>query len=184
MRAGTAVVVFLLLSACAGGGAPPSTTTTAAGSTDSDEPGATRGSREAAHGDRDIAPSEATAMHRTASFTRVRLGAVAAAEDGLGATVAASAAVAVDLDAHRFPPRALDPVLEVGRLRFRHYTHPAPGVLRFIVADGAVLERGDELAVQYGDDVRSRVVLEAASSTGAPSSPSSPPASAPGAVTP
>lgn len=189
MRAGSAVgLVFLFfLSACAGGGAPPSSASAApSGSADGDEPGATRGSREAAHAD-EVAPS-APAGEARALFTVVRLGAVEAAEDGLGATIAASDAVAIDLDARRFPPRALDPVLEVGRdLRFRHYTHPAPGVLRFVVADGAVLERGEELAVQYGDDARSRVVLEAASAGGAPSSPptSSPPTSpSAGAVTP
>src|SRR5690349_13151927 len=45
------------------------------------------------------------------------------AEDGEGGVVHASSPIAVDLDAHAFPPRALDPVLTVGSLRFVHYGH-------------------------------------------------------------
>lgn len=84
------------------------------------------------------------------------------AEDGSGHVVSQAQRIAVDLDARVFPPRALDPVLHVGALRFVHYSHPRPGVLRFTVDAAARLALGAELAVQYGDDVASRrVVLQA-----------------------
>ena len=81
------------------------------------------------------------------------------AEDGSGNVVSQAQRIAVDLDARAFPPRALDPVLHVGTLRFVHYSHPRPGVLRFAVDAAARLALGAELAVQYGDDVASRRVV-------------------------
>lgn len=175
MRARSAVervVLAALLSACAGGSPPPPSATPAP--VEGDEPGATRASREAAHAEPAATVLEAGAPDAPATFTVTALGAVADAEDGMGARVAATDAVAVDLDARRFRPRALDPVLEVGALRFVHYEHPEAGVLRFVLADGAVLDRGEPIAIQYGHDARSRVVLvpagsrdESSSSTGA-----------------
>ena len=55
--------------------------------------------------------------------------------------------------------RALDPVLRVGGLHFHDYTFPARGVMRFVVDDVARLRAGDEVSVQWGDDVSSRIVL-------------------------
>ena len=155
MRLALAVVLF----ACAGPAEPPPSAS--AGSTEGDEPGATRASREAAHAGGTPEAEAPAASPPRALWILVALGAVERAEDGLGAVVSSTDAVAIDLDAHRFPPRALDPVLEVGALRFRHYVHPEAGVLRFVLADGSVLERGDPIAIQYGDDIRSRVVLAA-----------------------
>ena len=146
-----------LLAACGGGAGPPSSATPAA--VEGDEPGSTRASREAARSTETSSESPAAVPEPRAVMTIVVLGAVADAEDGRGARVAATEAVAVDLDARRFPPRALDPVLEVGALRFVHYQHPEPGVLRFVLADRALLDGGTEIAIQYGDDVRGRIVL-------------------------
>ena len=81
------------------------------------------------------------------------------AEDGAGNVVHAPQRIAVDLDAHAFPPRAFDPVLQVGSLRFAHYSHPRPGVLRFALVDGAQLPLGAEVSLQYGPDTESRRVL-------------------------
>jgi len=81
-------------------------------------------------------------------------------EDGRGSLVPAVRPVALDLRSEEgWPGRALDPVLHVGQLRLTHYQHPAPDVLRFVVADGALLPAGAEVFLQYGDDVASRVVL-------------------------
>lgn len=82
---------------------------------------------------------------------------VAEAEDGRGAVVAARDAVAIDVTATRWPVRALDPVLHVGQVRLRRYRHVSPYVLRFIIADRAVLPAGVPVFVQYGDDVQSRI---------------------------
>jgi len=82
------------------------------------------------------------------------------AEDGRGGRVTAPlAARALDLHATSWPGRALDPVLHVGELRFRHYTFPAKGVLRFVVDDVARLRDGDEVSLLWGDDAGSRVVV-------------------------
>lgn len=88
--------------------------------------------------------------------------ATATGEDGRGETIAAVQAIALDLDAHQFPARAADPVLHVGELHFAAYTHPSPGVLRFVAADRSALSEGAEVAVQYGDDADSRRVVSRA----------------------
>jgi hypothetical protein len=85
---------------------------------------------------------------------------VTEAEDGRGAVVPAVRPVALDVIADGWPGRALDPVLLVGdELRFRRYRHPAPGVLRFVAADVATLPAGATVAVQWGDDAASRLVV-------------------------
>ncbi len=84
---------------------------------------------------------------------------VAQAEDGQGKTVPATDARALDLHGPVFPVRALDPVLHVGDLHFHHYTFPAKGVLRYIVADAALLPEGAEVFLQWGDDDNSRIVI-------------------------
>jgi hypothetical protein len=82
------------------------------------------------------------------------------AEDGRGTRVVAPPAPrALDVYAEGWPGRALDPVLHVGELRFHHYTFPAKGVMRFVVDDVARLRDGDEAALQWGDDAKTRVVL-------------------------
>lgn len=81
------------------------------------------------------------------------------AEDGAGGRVAAERPVAIDVTAESWPGRARDPVLEVGPLRFREYEFPAPGVIRFVAADRGLLPAGAEVAVQWGDDAASRVVV-------------------------
>ncbi len=86
--------------------------------------------------------------------------AVPKAEDGRGAEVLAPVAPrALDVHAPTWPGRALDPVLQVGELRFHHYTFPAKGVMRFVVDDVARLRDGDEASLRWGDDEASRVVL-------------------------
>lgn len=61
-----------------------------------------------------------------------------------------------------WPGRAVDPVLWVGRAPFRDYEFPAATTIRWIVKDRALLVAGSEVAVQYGDDVASRVVVTTA----------------------
>ncbi len=82
------------------------------------------------------------------------------AEDGRGGRITAPAAPrGLDVHADGWRGRAVDPVLHVGTLRFHHYTFPAKGVMRFVVDDVARLRSGDEVALQWGDEVSSRVVL-------------------------
>jgi hypothetical protein len=96
------------------------------------------------------------------SLTLSRLEGTVDAEDGAGHVAPSDRAIAVDLDASRFPPRALDPVLHIGSLRFTHYGHPRIGVLRFVVAGAELLVPGSEVSVAYpGDETRTVVVSPA-----------------------
>jgi hypothetical protein len=81
------------------------------------------------------------------------------AEDGRGSIVKATDPRALDVRADAWPGRALDPVLHVGQLSFRDYSHPSKQIIRFVVADVALLEAGAEVAIQYGDDASSRAVI-------------------------
>lgn len=84
----------------------------------------------------------------------------AEAEDGDGRRVVTPPAPrALDLHAESWPGRALDPVLHVGELRFRRYTFPTKGVMRFVVDDVARLRDGDEVSLQWGEDASTRVVV-------------------------
>lgn len=165
MRKLLLVLSLCSFAACGGSEPPPGSSSELTEGERPDEPGSTRASREAA---REVVPTRSDRVEGEAPVppaTTDRPLVVAhpidadEGEDGRGATIAATRPVAIDLDARRFPPRALDPVLNVGELRFVHYTHPQPGVLRFVVADRALLPEGAEVAVQYGDDAASRVVV-------------------------
>jgi len=81
------------------------------------------------------------------------------AEDGRGAERLAVTAIAFDLDARRFPPRASDPVLHVGQLALRRYTHPRIGVLRFVLVQDALPPDGTQVFAQYREDEDTRVEL-------------------------
>ena len=83
------------------------------------------------------------------------------AEDGAGHVAPSERAVAIDLRADDFPPRALDPVLVVGALRFHHYRHPRIGVLRFVATSPELLEEGQRVAVDYEDGAPPTVVTPA-----------------------
>ena len=102
---------------------------------------------------------KAPAMERRAVVTKVEV--VGAdderAEDGRGETIAAARPVAIEITAEAWPVRALDPVLHVGDLELRHYTFPRLNVLRFVVADRALLPVGAAAWIQYGDDTASRI---------------------------
>lgn len=155
-----------------GGSEPPSETSTGELSSRTgvaereDEPGSTRASREVAGEGSAI---ETATDHSAASgpgalaverpLLTITRSDASRGEDGRGASVPATDPIAFDVDARRFPPRAIDPVLFVGALRFTRYEHPSPGVLRFVAADRARLERGAEIAVQYGDDASTRVIV-------------------------
>ncbi len=67
--------------------------------------------------------------------------------------------VAIDLHAESWPGRALDPVLTIGQLTLTEYEHPSKQVLRFVVSDASELVAGSEVVLQYGDDIKSRVVI-------------------------
>lgn len=111
-------------------------------------------------GDASAAAAPPTARGVVAPRLEIGVIAAAEAEDGRGGRVAAPRAPrALDLHAASWPGRALDPVLHVGELRFRRYTFPAKGVMRFVVDDVARLRDGDEVALQWGDDASTRVVL-------------------------
>jgi len=151
----------LLLLGCAGADDPPGTA--APGDGPGTPSGPTRASREAAargRAESPVAPSSAAAPPAAARPLFVaRPVDVQRGEDGRGATVPATRPVALDVDATRFPARALDPVLLVGALRFADYTYPRPGVLRFVAADASALPDGVEVAIQYGDDPSTRQVV-------------------------
>ena len=83
----------------------------------------------------------------------------ATAEDGRGAERPQATAIAFDLDARRFPPRASDPVLHVGQLALHRYTHPRIGVLRFVLAEDALPPDGTQIFAQYGEQADTRVEL-------------------------
>ena len=85
--------------------------------------------------------------------------AVEEAEDGYGNIVTAINPIAVDIIATRWIGRALDPVLEVDGRQFRKYVHPGPGLIRFVLADAVWLDEPQSFAIQYGDDLKSRVPL-------------------------
>jgi len=79
---------------------------------------------------------------------------VAEAEDGRGNRVPAVRPMALDVLADAWPGRALDPVLEVGDLRFRHYSHPGPGLLRYVAADADGLAEGAPVLLRWGEEDR------------------------------
>jgi hypothetical protein len=81
------------------------------------------------------------------------------AEDGTGALVEATDPRALVVSADHWPGRALDPVLHIGQLHFHKYEFPSKGALRYVVADAALLTPGVEVAIQYGNDTSSRVVI-------------------------
>lgn len=180
------LLLALGLGACAGSDAPPSARggeAALATHDPGDQPGSTRASREAARqaaaegrrGDRttaagtpdvraEIAPSARPSARPLFAVTPIE---AREGEDGAGGTIPATHPVALDVDARQVPPRALDPVLHVrsvdGRvaLRFVHYEHPEPGLMRFVVADRAVLPEGAQVFVQYGEDEGTRLELSA-----------------------
>jgi len=80
-------------------------------------------------------------------------------EDGRGGSVVAGNPRALNIVAESWRGRGLDPVLSIGRLVFRKYSHPSKQVLRFIVSDVALLSEGAEVSLQYGNDTSSRVVI-------------------------
>lgn len=138
-----------------------------------DEAGSTRAGREAPSVAVEAAPSVASTESTEAGpsgelsapaplLTLSRLEGTVEAEDGAGHRAPSDRAIAVDLDASRFPPRALDPVLHIGSLRFTHYRHPRIGVLRFVVAGAELLVPGSVVSVAYpGDEARTVVVSPA-----------------------
>lgn len=81
------------------------------------------------------------------------------AENGTGEQHPAALAIAFELDARRFPPRASDPVLHVGQLALHRYTHPRIGVLRFVLDEDVLPPDGAEVFAQYGEDRETRVAL-------------------------
>ena len=156
----TAFVAALLLVGCAG--SDPTGTPTELEEGRPDPIGATRASREAIVAEAASASALAPAPVIPAAPPRLFVARAIDAtvgEDGHGETVPAVASIAFDLDARQFPARAVDPVLHVGELHFVAYTHPAPGVLRFVAADRSALPEGAEVVVQYGDDAATRRVV-------------------------
>ena len=162
------LLLTFVLVGCAG--AEPAPGATSAAQTRDDEPSATRASRELVAVDREeatiAAPVAPTAPPATPGAERplFTVQPIEAGEggDGLGTLVPATRPVAFDIDARRFPVRALDPVLHVGELVFRHYVYPRPGVLRYVAADAAALPEGARVYVEYEGEPASRVVVSEA----------------------
>lgn len=153
-------LLVLLSTGCAG--LDSTGTSTERGESGEDEVGATRASRESVAAE---VPPSSTAAPAPASSRPPFVARVVDAthgENGRGEVVPAASPIAFDLDAGPWPVRAMDPVLLIGELRFRHYTYPSPGLLRFIAADRATLPEGAEVAMQWGDDASSRRVVASA----------------------
>ena len=83
------------------------------------------------------------------------------AEDGGGNTIVAKDPIALDVRADQWQGRALDPVLYVGQLHLHSYSFVNKETMRFVLADASLLVAGSEVAVQYGDDTSSRVIVTA-----------------------
>ena len=56
-----------------------------------------------------------------------------------------------EIEAEHWGGRALDPVLVVDERRFRHYSHPGPGLIRYVLADEAWLDQASEMSIRYQD---------------------------------
>ncbi len=162
VKTGTFLVALLLIG-CAGPDSGGTSNELDEGA--EDEVGATRASRESVAAEElstaAVAPGPAapSAPAAPAPPFVARVVAATHGEDGRGEVVRAVSPIAFDLDARPFPVRALDPELHIGDLRFRNYTYPSPGVLRFIAADRAALPEGTEVAVSYRGEASSRVVV-------------------------
>lgn len=113
-----------------------------------------------ASGTTNAAPAAGSTTGPSVRGVRVTRVTAARGEDGAGHLVSAVHPVAIDVIADAWVGRALDPALVIGGLVFHQYEHPALDTLRFVVADDGVLPRGpSDIAVQYGDDAASRVVV-------------------------
>jgi hypothetical protein len=89
----------------------------------------------------------------------------AESEDGFGNLVTSTLAIAIEIQTEGWPGKAMDPVLVVGEARFTHYSHPSPTVIRFVVADPALLPAGAEAIVRYGEREVARFTLPAHGAT-------------------
>lgn len=155
--AGVVLGSLLLAMGCAGAD-PPAASPAAQRA---DEPGSTRASRELVTAREEARAIEAPRPPAAPPAPRPLLDVhpidADEGEDGRGATVAATRAIAFDLDAARFPARARDPELHVGELVLRHYTYPSPGLLRFVAADAATLPVGAPVWVEHRGEPDHRV---------------------------
>ena len=81
------------------------------------------------------------------------------AEDGMGSQIPSEYSVAIDIESSGWVGRALDPVLHIDERRFHQYTHPGPGIIRYIVADADWLVDATRVGIQYGDDALSWISI-------------------------
>jgi hypothetical protein len=135
------IVLAIAIAGCAAGG-----TNAGASLTEHAEPGDTVGGTRADRDPAIVPPDQPAAGTLAITLSVLPAG---EAENERGERVQSPRPIAIDLDAHRFAPRALDPVLVIGQRRFRHYRHPRPGVLRFVIADASLLESGARVAIEY-----------------------------------
>ncbi len=164
MRSTVVAIALLALSSCAPAGDEPgraSSTSSSPATSTAQQPATNAPSAVARSGVPPARPSSAVVAARKPAVVELRVTEISAshAENGRGAIVATKRPVALDVVAPSWRGRALDPVLSVGRLRFHKYSHPAKGVLRFIMSDVDQLVAGAEVSLQYGGDVSSRVVV-------------------------
>ena len=77
------------------------------------------------------------------------------AENGQRMHVPAENPIAIDIESPGWKGRALDPVLYIDERRFYQYTHPGPGLIRYVIADISWVLEATQVGIQYGDDDQS-----------------------------
>ena len=92
-------------------------------------------------------------MRPTVLSTRLVPVDVNEAEDGYGGRIQTLNPIAVEVEATRWPGRALDPVLVIGERQFYHYSHPGPGRIRYILADTRWASASAEWHIEYGTNI-------------------------------
>lgn len=92
----------------------------------------------------------------------VWLDGVQEAEDGRGAVVSATRALAFDVDARLITPGARVPELRVGDLVLSSSYYPRPGIIRFVLADASSLVPGATVTLGHVGEGFPRIMVEAA----------------------
>ena len=83
----------------------------------------------------------------------------ATAENGQGAQVHSQHPIAIDIESRGWRGRALDPVLYIDERRFHQYSHPGPGLIRYVIADLSWVLDATRIGIQYGDDTQSWLTI-------------------------
>ena len=76
------------------------------------------------------------------------------AEDGQRMRVPSENPIAIDIESPGWKGRALDPVLYIDERRFYQYTHPGPGLIRYVIADVSWVLEATQWAFNTGTMTR------------------------------